>query len=158
MLIRRNILLTGVALVVAGVGGMYLTRDEPGTHEYFATEGIALRGADPVAYFTQGEPVIGSAEFSYDWSGVTWHFASASHRDRFAADPLAYAPQYGGYCAWAVAEKQQLYSTQPENWTVVDGKLYLNYSDGVEETWNTDRAGFITRGDAAWPEVRKLLM
>lgn len=158
MLTRRNLLLGGVALIAAGGAGMFLTRDMPGTHTYFASDGIALRGADPVAYFTQQAPVIGSAEFAHDWSGVTWHFASAAHRDMFAADPLAYAPQYGGYCAWAIAAKQQLFSTQPANWAVVDGKLYLNFSDGVEETWNTDRAGFIARGDEAWPEVRKQLM
>lgn len=158
MLTRRTILMAGAAALAAGAAGIYMTRDDAGTHSYFATDGVALRGADPVAYFTQSEAVIGSSEFAHDWAGVTWHFASATHRDLFIADPLAYAPQYGGYCAWAVAAKEQLFSIQPENWAVVDGKLYLNFSDDVEETWNTDRAGFIAQGDAAWPEVRKLLM
>ena len=100
---------------------------------------------------------MGTPHFSLMWSGVEWHFATSSNRDAFEADPLAYAPQYGGYCAWAVAEKGVLYSTQPKNWTVVQGKLYLNYDDGVQETWITDRAGFIERGDKRWPEVKMQL-
>lgn len=157
-LTRRTVLLGGAAILAAGAAGYLTLRDDAGTSTYFASDGVAIRGADPVAYFTQGEPVIGSADITHDWAGVTWHFASTAHRDLFAADPEAYAPQYGGYCAWAVAAKQQLFSTQPANWAVVDGKLYLNYSDSVEETWNTDRAGFIAAGDAAWPEVRKMLL
>ena len=81
------------------------------------------------------------------------HLASAGNRDRFAADPLAYAPQYGGFCAWAVAAKGELFSTQPRNWAVVDGRLFLNFNDAVQETWDTDRAGFIAEGDRRWPDI-----
>lgn len=157
MITRRNVLLGSATLAVAAVAGYLSLRDTAGTATYFAQDGVALRGADPVAYFTQGTAVIGSADFAHDWAGVTWHFASADHRDAFAADPQAYAPQYGGYCAWAVATKQQLFSTQPDNWAVRDGKLYLNFNDSVQSTWDTDPDRFIEQGDAAWPEVQKLL-
>ncbi|MEM6306165.1 MAG: YHS domain-containing (seleno)protein [Pseudomonadota bacterium] len=157
MITRRNILLGALFTGVAATAGYITLRDDPGTAQYFATDGVALRGTDVVAYFTQGEAVAGSAAFAHDWAGVTWHFASAEHRDAFAADPETYAPQYGGYCAWAVAAKQQLFSTQPENWAVRDGKLYLNFNDAVQATWDEDPEGFIAQGDAAWPEVRKAL-
>ncbi|MFC6585317.1 YHS domain-containing (seleno)protein [Sulfitobacter aestuariivivens] len=118
---------------------------------------MALRGADVVAYFTDGAAVIGMPEYAHRWSGVTWHFATAENRDAFAADPIAYAPQYGGYCAWAVAAKKEIFSTRPENWSVRDGKLYLNFNDQVQQTWEEDPEGYIATGDAVWPEVRAKL-
>lgn len=119
----------------------------------FSEEGVAIRGTDPVAYFTEQRPVKGSNAFSANWNGTTWHFASAENRDLFLTDPEKYAPQYGGFCAWAVAEKGKLYSTQPDNWSIVDGKLYLNYSDGVQESWEKDIPGFIQEGDRRWPTI-----
>lgn len=152
---RRTLILSATACVAAAAGGYVLLRGEGPLppHSVFAVDGVAIRGTDPVAYFTEGEPVAGSEEFSHDWSGATWYFASAENRDAFAAAPEEYAPQYGGFCAWAVADKGELYSTQPDNWAIVDGKLYLNFSDGVQETWNTDRPGFIAEGDRRWPEL-----
>lgn len=118
----------------------------------YAEGGIAIDGTDPVAYFTEGRPVPGQAEFTYAWKGATWRFASAAHRDAFAADPEAYAPQFGGYCAWAVAEGY-VASTVPEAWRIVDGKLYLNYSRRIQRRWERDIAGNIARGRANWPKV-----
>ena len=157
---RRRIIIGAGAVAVAaatGAGAWIALRDDAGTHAFFAVDGIAIRGTDPVAYFTEAEAIAGSAEYTAEWSGVTWQFASAENRDAFVAEPTAYAPQYGGYCAWAVAAKEELYSTQPENWSIVDGKLYLNYSDGVQADWNEDRPGFIATGDANWPRVREVL-
>ena len=114
--------------------------------------GVAIDGTDPVAYFTEGAPIEGSSAFTHDWNGATWRFASAENRDRFAADPEAFAPQYGGYCAWAVSQGYTA-STDPEAWKIVDGKLYLNYSKGVQERWEGDVAGNIAKGDANWPTV-----
>ena len=157
MITRRSLLFTTGALGAISVAGSaaafdWLNRAQSGGG-YFQEDGVALRGADVVAYFTEGRPVIGSAEHSFDWGGTTWHFASAANRDAFAADPGAYAPQYGGFCAWGLAAKGKLYSTQPENWAIVDGKLYLNFNDGVQARWNKDRAGFISKADAQWPAV-----
>lgn len=115
--------------------------------------GVALDGFDPVAYFTDGRPVEGSRDFAYEWQGATWRFASAAHRDLFAAAPEKYAPQYGGYCAWAVAHGYTA-DTDPEAWSVVDGKLYLNYNLEVRGKWEQDVPGYIAKADQNWPGLR----
>jgi YHS domain-containing protein len=120
---------------------------------YYTSGGVAIEGTDPVAYFTEGRPVEGSAEFSHQHAGVTWHFASAANRDAFAADPDRYAPQYGGYCAWAVSQGYTA-STVPEAWRIEDGKLYLNYSKGVQSRWERDIPGHIAKADANWPGLK----
>ena len=112
----------------------------------------AIRGYDSVAYFTQGAPVRGSEKFSHQWRGAIWYFASAEHRDRFAAEPDKFAPQYGGYCAYGVA---QGYAPEidPSAWSIVDGKLYLNFSQSIRERWRADIPGYIRKADANWPKV-----
>ncbi|MEO1000348.1 MAG: YHS domain-containing (seleno)protein [Pseudomonadota bacterium] len=155
---RRTLLIGGGLLAVAALSAgaaarMGLFAPELAAHPVFAVDGIAIRGTDPVAYFTEGGPVQGSAEIAADWNGATWHFASAENRDRFLAEPEAYAPQFGGFCAWAVAEKGELYSTQPTNWDIVDGKLYLNFNDGIQTRWREDIPGFIEQAEGRWPEI-----
>ncbi len=117
---------------------------------YSSWRGLAIRGADPVAYFSEGRAVIGSPAFEYTWQGATWRFSSEEHRARFAADPERHAPQYGGYCAYAVSEGYTA-SIDPEAWKIVGGKLYLNYSRDVQKLWEADVPGRIARGDANWP-------
>ena len=112
----------------------------------------AVSGYDTVAYFTEGRPVKGERRFSTEYEGATWLFSSAENLARFEADPEAYAPQYGGYCAWAVSQGYTA-SGDPDNWAIEDGKLYLNYNDDVQATWNEDRAGFIELADGNWPSV-----
>ena len=119
-----------------------------------ADGGVAVRGTDVVAYFTDGKPVAGSPQFSHRWNGAEWHFASAANRDAFAADPQKYAPQYGGFCAWAVANNYTA-PIDPAAWHIVDGKLYLNYSRVVQLRWRLDTAGNITKADANWPQLGK---
>jgi YHS domain-containing protein len=85
---------------------------------------LAIKGYDPVAYFTLGKPTKGASEFAYDWDDHRYLFVSAEHRDRFKADPVRYAPQFGNYCAMALA-KGQIVVANPENWLVSDGKLYV---------------------------------
>ncbi len=113
---------------------------------------LAIRGADPVAYFTEGGAVAGSPEFEYEWNGATWRFSSEANMQAFAADPEAYAPQYGGYCAKALSEGN-LASIDPRAWSIVDGKLYLNYSLEVQDQWVSDIPGNIEKADAFWPSV-----
>lgn len=113
--------------------------------------GFALRGHDPVAYFTRGTHVAGSADHEADWAGARWRFASADARERFLAAPESYAPQYGGHCAFAMS-RGYLASTVPEAWRIVDDKLYLNFSLGVRRRWVQDIPGNIARGDANWPD------
>ncbi len=120
--------------------------------EVFSDGGSAIRGYDPVAYFTEGQPVKGKADFSHQWKGATWRFASAENRERFAAAPEKYAPQYGGYCAYGVAGGYTV-KTEPDAWSVVDGKLYLNYDRSVQASWAKDPAGYIRKADANWPRA-----
>lgn len=111
---------------------------------------LAVDGYDVVAYFTDGKPVEGSAEHKLEWNGAVWRFASAEHRAMFEREPAKYAPAYGGYCAWAVAHGYTA-DTDPEAWAIVDGRLYLNYSQKVQEKWRQDIPGHIAKGDANWP-------
>lgn len=120
---------------------------------FFATDGLALRGYDPVAYFIDGKPVKGSPEYEWEWGGVTWRFASADNRERFRNDPERFAPQYGGFCAWAVAHNY-LYPVDPFAWKIVDDKLYLNANQRVQRNWERDIPGLIKRADANWPALR----
>ena len=118
----------------------------------FAEDGVAIRGADAVAYFTQGEYIPGSADYTHDWGGTTWQFASAEHRDLFAESPAEYAPQYGGFCAWAVSEGYTA-PVDPTAWEIVDGKLYLNFDQRIQRRWQRDIPGHIARANQNWPEV-----
>ena len=113
---------------------------------------IAVSGYDAVAYFTEGRPVEGSDDFTVEYSGAVWRFASAENRDAFSSNPAQYAPQYGGYCAWAVSQGYTA-STDPDAWTIVEGKLYLNYSRSVQQKWEQNIPANITAGDANWPKV-----
>ncbi len=115
--------------------------------------GVAIEGTDPVAYFTEGRPVEGSTAHSLEYMGATWRFASAENKAAFEADPEKYAPQYGGYCAWAVSQGYTA-GIDPDAWSIVEGKLYLNYSEGVMKKWLADRDAFIEKGDANWPGLR----
>ena len=114
--------------------------------------GLALRGYDPVAYFTVGKPLQGSSEFEHYWNGATWRFASAANRDRFAQTPAAFAPQFGGYCAWAVSRNYTA-DVDPHAFDIADGKLYLNYSRLVQLRWKLDREGNIRRAHENWPKL-----
>ncbi len=113
---------------------------------------LALDGHDPVAYFERGRPVPGTAEIQTSWSGATWRFASEENRAAFLADPTAYAPQYGGYCAWAVSQGK-LAPGNPENWSIVGGKLYVNYDAAVQRRWTAGQEGFIEQADRRWPAL-----
>ena len=119
---------------------------------FTTSQNVAINGADPVAYFTENTAVIGSASLSYDWQGATWHFSSESNRQLFIDNPLDYAPQFGGYCAFAAAGGG-LASTVPEAFDVIDGKLYLNASLGIRDSWRSNIPGNIASGEANWPDI-----
>ncbi|WP_342078388.1 YHS domain-containing (seleno)protein [Yoonia sp. SS1-5] len=147
---RRNVLTLCATLpLTATLANIAVAQSTP---TFYAEGGIAIDGTDPVAYFKQGAPVAGDPTITHDWEGATWQFSSAENRDLFAADPAAYAPQYGGYCAYAVSEGYTA-STVPEAWRIVDGKLYLNYSRRIQRRWERDIPGRIAAGDRNWPTV-----
>ena len=119
---------------------------------FFSDE--AISGYDAVAYFTEGRPIAGSDEFVIEYKGAQWKFASQEHLDLFKADPEAYAPQYGSYCAYAVANGDTA-SAEPDLWTIHDGKLYLNYSRRINQRWNENMLEYIEQADANWPQIEK---
>lgn len=115
--------------------------------------GLAIKGYDPVAYFEGSGPIKGNKSFAHTWKGARWLFASEEHRARFAAEPEKFAPQYGGYCAWAVAQGYTA-DIDPTAWRVVEGRLYLNYDANVQEKWLKDVPGHIRKADENWPKLR----
>jgi YHS domain-containing protein len=142
-----------LAIVVAALGifASFGTQDAFARDRYYTgwLNKDAASGYDVVAYFTDSKPVKGSNEFTADWNGVTWKFSSAENLEKFKADPEAYAPQYGGYCAWAMA-RGDFASTNPEAWRIVDGKLYLNYDKSIQKKWEADIPGFIKSANGEW--------
>ena len=142
---RRTIV---VAIALASFGTSARAGD------YFEKSGVALRGYDPVAYFKENRPVQGSAEHVAEYKGSLFRFASKTNRDAFAADPAKYAPQYGGYCAFGAAGGYKA-ATDPAAFTIVDGKLYLNYNRDVQKQWSGDVPGFIDKADRQWPSVAR---
>ena len=131
---------------------MVLAAGAARAQEIFADNGMALRGYDPVAYFTDGQARAGLADITADWSGVEWRFVSADNRDTFLAAPESYAPQYGGFCAWTMAQGHRA-PTNPHAWAVVEGRLYLNSSTRVHRRWARDVPGNIAQADANWSEM-----
>lgn len=138
---------TAVTGEVADLGG------EPTGPVYTKNQGetLALSGYDAVSYFDDEAPVEGSDEFRVRYQGFDYQFASAENAAKFQADPAKFAPQYGGYCAWAMGAKNALAPGDPNVYKIVDGKLYLNFSEDVAVNWKKDIPGFITSGDENYP-------
>lgn len=123
-----------------------------GSNVSMATEPqIAIKKYDPVAYFTENKAVHGTDEYTFIYHDMVWYFSSQKNRDLFAADPQSYAPQYDGYCAWAMTESR-LAHTDPEVWKIIDGKLYLNCSKAAYEKWARDIPAHIKIADRIWAE------
>ena len=122
--------------------------------DYFEKDGAAIRGYDPVAYFTQQKPVRGLPAYRAEHKGSTFYFASQANRDAFVSSPEKYAPQYNGFCAFGVAGGYKA-SIDPAAFTIVQDKLYLNYNSGVQRQWRADAPGFIAKAEKNWPQVAK---
>lgn len=121
---------------------------------YYSPNGVAIKGYDPVAYFTDSKAVKGTDQWVTEWQGAKWKFASKANLDAFKAEPAKFAPQYGGYCAYGTA-KGYLAPTEPDAWAVIDGKLYLNYNQRVRTTWQKDVAGYNAAADSQFTELLK---
>jgi YHS domain-containing protein len=117
--------------------------------------GDAIKGYDPVAYFTEGKPVKGDSKYTFKWHEGTWRFSSEENLKLFKENPEKYAPQYGGWCAYAMGARKKFVGSDPKLWTMVDGKLYLNYSKSIQKKWDKDRAGYIEKADKNYPELIK---
>jgi len=156
MSVRRQITANRVAVLVVMCFAFVAGPAAAGKINASFFGGVAIEGYDPVAYFEAGKPVQGSDQFEHRWNSAVWRFASAANRDAFAKAPERFAPQYGGYCAWAVSQGYTA-SIDPAAWRIVDGKLYLNYSKSVQQTWQQDIPGNIKKGDANWPGIEASL-
>ena len=110
---------------------------------------LALKGYDPVAYFTNGQPTTGTNQYSFQWRGITYRFASAENLQRFKAKPQKYLPQYGGYCAYAMSINR-IADISPTEWTIFGGKLYLNNNFISQTLWSLDKSGRISSADRNW--------
>jgi len=157
MIGRRLFLLAAVGAgiaVAAGASFVSTTTAEANKAPVFTglVKGVAVGGYDPVAYFKSGKPVPGSTAHVTEHEGATWRFATAENLQAFKAEPAKYAPQYGGYCAWAVSQGYTA-KGDPKHWKIVDGKLYLNYDANIQSRWEGDIPGFIRKADANWPKA-----
>ncbi len=139
-----------IALVWAGGLTTGVRADDPIYTGNF--NDYAVSGYDTVAYFTHGKPMKGKKEFTYEYMNAEWRFMNQENMDLFKANPVKYMPQYGGYCAWAMARGHTA-SAEPDQWQIVDGKLYLNYSAKVKAKWEKDIPGFIKKADKKYPET-----
>ena len=151
--LTRRLFLSRAALAGTALATLGALPAGPARAAAFSEGGLAIRGYDPVAYFERGAPVRGVAEFETEHDGATWRFASADNLAAFEADPARYAPQYGGYCAYAAAFGSKA-PTDPDAWKIVDGKLYLNLNKGIQARWEKDIPGFIAKADRNWPSLR----
>jgi hypothetical protein len=112
----------------------------------------ALQGYDAVEYWISGQATSGNPSFEHRWNNAVWRFSTAANRERFAKDPERYAPEFGGYCAYAVSRGYTA-NIDPNAWRIVDGRLYLNYSKRVQKLWEEDVPGNIAKGRQNWPGV-----
>lgn len=151
MITRRNVLNT-IALSAAGALAPWPAMANAPPIYTGLVKGVGAGGYDTVAFTAEGAARPGRADIALEHAGVVWRFATAANRDAFKTDPARYMPQYGGYCAWAVANGYTA-KGDPEAWSVVDGKLYLNYDKSVRAGWLKDTAGNIGKGNGNWPAV-----
>lgn len=150
MLHRRAFIGLAAAMLVAASGaGAEAPRP---VNTLGSAEGLAIRGYDPVAYFRDDGPRLGKPEFSLRHGGATWHFTSAEHKALFEADPARYLPAYGGFCAYGTS-RGYLVKIEPEAWSIVDGRLYLNYDLDVQKTWLGRTKTYIARANGNWPRL-----
>lgn len=136
-----------IALLIVAM--MILISQATAGEPNLTSRGIAIQGYDPVAYFTENKAVPGSPDITASHDGATYQFSSAAHKAAFEADPGQYVPQYGGFCAYGASQGYNA-PVEPDQFTIADGKLYLNYNGDVRKRWNQDRSSYITKADAYW--------
>ena len=146
-LILLSILLVVVPIAWAVAGGA----NKPIATDSF---GVAIKGYDTVAYFTEGRALKGKKEFEFSWQGARWYFANAAHRDLFAANPKRYVPQFGGFCARGMT-RGKMAAADPKAWTIVDGKLYMKFSKASRDRWRQNKAENIKKAEEKWANIRK---
>ncbi|WP_343716101.1 YHS domain-containing (seleno)protein [Inquilinus sp.] len=151
-MVRRTLLALAALAFIAPLAARAQDAQHPVNTLGAPAENVAIRGYDPVAYFREGKPHQGSPDFTVQHDGATWWFASAEDKALFQADPEKYMPAFGGFCAYGTS-RGYLVKIEPEAWSIVDGKLYLNYDLGVRDTWAKDPKGYIAKANGNWPKL-----
>jgi len=146
-------LVTGLFVLLTLMASTVLAQETGKVYVKTGWWGVAVSGYNSVAYFTERKPVVGKKEFATKYQGVAYRFASAEHRDMFNKEPQKYAPQYGGFCGWAVAQEYTA-GIDPNAWDIVEARLILNYSLDIREKFRAGRKGFIEKADKNWPKIR----
>jgi YHS domain-containing protein len=142
-----------LTILVAATAITYsLNARSKGQINTIGSPGVAIKGFDPVAYFTDGKPRKGSNAHSYTHKGVEWQFVSEANKAKFIADPAKFEPAYGGYCAYGVAQGY-LVKIEGSAWSIKNGKLYLNYDAGVQDKWSKNPSGYISEANERWPKL-----
>lgn len=155
----RNLVIGVLSLALVAVGAFAYSSLSPAAPVPVVNttaDNVAIRGYDTVAYFTEGKATKGKAEFEHVWHGAKWHFATATNRDLFAANPERYAPRYGGYCSMGLA-MGEFSDADPQVWTIVDGKLYLNKAKWVRDIWQKGDQAYIVASELNWKKNRAKL-
>lgn len=149
---RFILLLTTLLFIAVGATGYQFVQaqDGHGPVNTIGSDGVAIKGYDPVAYFNDGVPRKGDPAISAEYNGAVWNFASEANRKAFLADPEKYSPAYGGYCAYGVAQGYRV-KIEPDAWAIRNGKLYLNYDKSVQKTWSENPDGYIAQANSNWP-------
>ena len=147
-----------LTLTLAAFAAMGTATLAPAPHAYAADPiytsfrgNIAVGGYDVVSFHT-GNPIKGSRKTTALWNGARWRFATSANKDAFLEAPEKYAPAYGGYCAWALAENK-LAKGSPKYWKIIDGQLYLNFNKKIQARWEKDTDGFIEKAEGNWPAI-----
>lgn len=155
--ISRRLLLGAVFLATAAIGVSHdasaQSRTGGSPNTMFAS--LGLKGYDPVAYFTDGKATPGSEKITLQRGELTWRFASEDHRAAFEKDPSRYAPQYGGFCSWGVAQGK-LFDVDPVNgWTITNDKLYVNFNGDILKLFKVDQAALVAKAEQNWPKLNQ---
>ena len=149
----KNMIRGSVAALVL-VSGLVSSALGAGFDVNATITGLALRGVDPVSYFTNGVPQDGDISITEVHNGATYRFTSEENRDLFKQNPEKYLPAYGGFCAFGTAMGVKV-DGDPDLWKIVDGKLYLNLSESIQERWNKDIPGFVKSADENWTSIEE---
>lgn len=142
-------MLTRIAIVILGLVLAGCT--SLGNAPVYQDDGVAIEGFDTVAYFEQNKAIKGDNNYSHAYKGLIWNFSSEDNRNKFKQNPERFTPEYGGYCAYAMS-KGLVVSSDPEAYTLHQGKLYLNYSFSVRNTWRKDIPGYLAKSEVNWQE------
>ena len=151
---KKIILFVIVGIGIAAAVWFGINRSEGVKKINTTAENLAVRGFDTVAYFTENAAVPGTPQYSFIWNGAKWYFSSPENMEKFKATPETYAPQFGGYCSFAVS-KGYTADADPQAWKIVDGKLFLNYNQKVKEMWEAEQDMRIRDGGKNWQEFQK---